>query len=93
MEHVNRVFALDTFDINDEEINVEEIMQKIRENIKKRKESGEYPENNASRLSRQSESYEYLYGWHNAENWDGVPTRWMGAVSYTHLTLPTIYTV
>ena len=78
MEHVNRVFALDTFDINDEEINVEEIMQKIRENIKKRKESGEYPENNASRLSRQSESYEYLYGWHNAENWDGVPTRWMG---------------
>ena len=78
MEHVNRVFALETFDINDEEINVEEIMQKIRENIKKRKESGEYPENNASRLSRQSESYEYLYGWHNAENWDGVPTRWMG---------------
>ena len=78
MEHVNRVFALDTFDINDEEINVEEIMQKIRENIKERKESGEYPENNASRLSRQSESYEYLYGWHNAENWDGVPTRWMG---------------
>ncbi|MEI2761860.1 hypothetical protein [Methanothrix soehngenii] len=78
MEHVNRVFALETFDINDEEINVEEIMQKIRENIKKRKESGEYPENNASRLSRQSENYEYLYGWHSAENWDGVPTRWMG---------------
>ncbi|MHB8117608.1 MAG: methionine biosynthesis protein MetW [Methanothrix sp.] len=36
---------MDTFEIRDEEINVEEIMQKIRENIKKRKEKGAYPEN------------------------------------------------
>jgi O-antigen chain-terminating methyltransferase len=31
---------LDTFEIRDKEINVEEIMQKIRENIKRRKEGG-----------------------------------------------------
>jgi len=34
---------MDTFDIQDEEIDVQEIMRKIRENIKKRKESGAYP--------------------------------------------------
>jgi 2-polyprenyl-3-methyl-5-hydroxy-6-metoxy-1,4-benzoquinol methylase/predicted O-methyltransferase YrrM len=33
---------MDTFEIKDDEINVEEIMEKIRENIKKRKESGVY---------------------------------------------------
>jgi 2-polyprenyl-3-methyl-5-hydroxy-6-metoxy-1,4-benzoquinol methylase len=32
--------VLDTFEIHDDEINVEEIMQKIRENIKRRKETG-----------------------------------------------------
>jgi len=36
---------LDTFEINDEEINVEEIMQKIRENIKRRKENEDLREN------------------------------------------------
>ncbi len=35
---------MDTFEIHDDEINVEEIMQKIRENIKRRKESGAYPD-------------------------------------------------
>lgn len=39
------MFALDTFEINDEEINVEEIMQKIRENIKRRKENEDLREN------------------------------------------------
>ncbi|WP_370572421.1 class I SAM-dependent methyltransferase, partial [Methanomethylovorans sp.] len=34
---------MDTFEINDEEVNVEEIMRKIRENISKRKEQGTYP--------------------------------------------------
>ena len=34
----------DTFEIKDEEIDVEEIMRKIRENIKNRKESGVSPE-------------------------------------------------
>lgn len=33
---------MDTFKIRDDEINVEEIMHRIRENIKKRKESGAY---------------------------------------------------
>ena len=33
---------MDTIDIKDDEINVEEIMQQIRENIRKRKESGVY---------------------------------------------------
>ncbi len=33
---------MDTFEIKDDEINVEEIMSKIRENIKKRRESGVY---------------------------------------------------
>jgi len=33
---------MDTFEIRDDEINVEEIMRRIRENIKKRKESGAY---------------------------------------------------
>jgi O-antigen chain-terminating methyltransferase len=36
--------VLDTFEIRDEEINVEEIMKKIRENIKRRKETGAYPD-------------------------------------------------
>jgi len=36
------VLALDTFEIRDDDINVEEIMQKIRENIKRRKENGAY---------------------------------------------------
>lgn len=35
---------MDTFEIKDEKIDVEEIMSKIRENIKKRKESGAYSE-------------------------------------------------
>lgn len=34
---------MNTFEINDEEVNVEEIMRKIRENISKRKEQGTYP--------------------------------------------------
>ncbi len=34
---------MDTFEINVEEVNVEEIMRKIRENISKRKEQGTYP--------------------------------------------------
>jgi O-antigen chain-terminating methyltransferase len=38
------VFALDTFEISDEEINVEEIMQKIREKIKKWNDRGVYPD-------------------------------------------------
>ena len=36
--------ALDTFEIRDGEIDAEEIMQKIRENMRKRKEAGIYPE-------------------------------------------------
>jgi len=35
---------LETFEIRDEEIDVEVIMRKIRENIRKRKEAGIYPE-------------------------------------------------
>lgn len=34
---------MNTFEINDEEVNVEEIMRMIRENIIKRKEQGTYP--------------------------------------------------
>jgi len=34
---------MDTFEIKDDEINVEEIMEKIRENIRRRKEAGVYP--------------------------------------------------
>jgi len=34
---------MDTFEIHDEEVNVEEIMNKIRENISKRKAHGTYP--------------------------------------------------
>ncbi len=34
---------MDTFEIKDDEINVEEIMEKIRENIRRRKEAGIYP--------------------------------------------------
>ncbi len=33
---------MDTFEIKDEEINVEDIMRQIRENIRKRRESGAY---------------------------------------------------
>jgi len=35
---------LETFEIRDEEIDVEEIMRRIRENIRQRKEAGIYPE-------------------------------------------------
>jgi len=35
---------LDTFEIRDGEIDAKEIMRKIRENIRKRKEAGVYPE-------------------------------------------------
>jgi len=35
---------MDTFEIKDDEINVEEIMAKIRENIRRRKEAGIYPQ-------------------------------------------------
>ncbi len=35
---------MDTFEIQDDEIDVEEIMRKIKENIKRRKECGAYPE-------------------------------------------------
>ena len=35
---------MDTFEIRDEEIDVEEIMRKIRENIRMRREAGIYPE-------------------------------------------------
>ena len=35
---------MDTFEIRDDEIDVEEIMRKIRENIKRRKEGGAYQE-------------------------------------------------
>ena len=43
---------MDTFEIKDEEINVEEIMEKIRENIKKRKESGIYTNVNAEEIEK-----------------------------------------
>jgi O-antigen chain-terminating methyltransferase len=44
------VLVLDTFEIRDEEIDVEEIMRKIRENIKRRKESGAYQEGELENL-------------------------------------------
>lgn len=47
------MFALDTFEINDEKINVEEIMQKIRENIKRKKKCGDLSE------SDKEDSYQY----------------------------------
>jgi 2-polyprenyl-3-methyl-5-hydroxy-6-metoxy-1,4-benzoquinol methylase len=53
--HNWRVFALDTFEIHDDEINVEEIMQKIRENIKRRKETSAYPDVEPQIFSRQTE--------------------------------------
>jgi 2-polyprenyl-3-methyl-5-hydroxy-6-metoxy-1,4-benzoquinol methylase len=47
---------MDTFDINneinEEEINVEEIMAKIRENIRKRKGTGVFPEKNTGNLQQ-----------------------------------------
>ncbi len=46
---------MDTFEIRDEEINVEEIMQKIRENIKRRKEKGAYPEEEQQILGQPEE--------------------------------------
>jgi 2-polyprenyl-3-methyl-5-hydroxy-6-metoxy-1,4-benzoquinol methylase len=72
------VFILDTIEINDDEINVEDIMQRIRENIKRRKESGEYTKADEKRLCEQAENCDFLYGWHDAEDWNGRPTRWMG---------------
>ncbi|HYN44828.1 MAG TPA: hypothetical protein VER35_02400 [Candidatus Limnocylindrales bacterium] len=36
---------MDTIEIKDDEINVEEIMSKIRENIQKRRQSGAYDPN------------------------------------------------
>ena len=69
---------MDTFEIRDEEINVEEIMQKIRERIKRRKERSRYPEENLNIIYELAENFEYIYGWHEVEDWDGTPTRWMG---------------
>jgi len=43
---------VDTFEIRDEEINVEEIMEKIRENIKKRKENDAYTDGNSEEIER-----------------------------------------
>jgi glycosyltransferase involved in cell wall biosynthesis/2-polyprenyl-3-methyl-5-hydroxy-6-metoxy-1,4-benzoquinol methylase len=55
---------VDTFEIKDEEINVEEIMEKIRENIKKRRECGVYknksPEEIEQVLSEISSSRERI---------------------------------
>ena len=42
---------LDTFEIRDEEIDVEEIMRKIRENIRMRREAGIYPEGEIEEIS------------------------------------------
>lgn len=69
---------MDTIEINDDEINVEDIMKRIRENIKRRKESGEYSEADEKQLYEQAENCDFLYGWHDAEDWNGTPTRWMG---------------
>jgi len=44
--------TLETFEFRDTEINADEIMSKIRENIKKRKESGAYPENEIEALNK-----------------------------------------
>jgi 2-polyprenyl-3-methyl-5-hydroxy-6-metoxy-1,4-benzoquinol methylase len=76
MGHITEGVRVDTFEIRDEEINVEEIMQRIRDNIKRRKESGEYHEDQKL-IYEQAENYEYLYGWHDVEDWNGTPTRWM----------------
>ncbi len=43
---------MDTFEIKDEEINVEEIMDRIRENIKKRKECGVYKKDNYEEVEK-----------------------------------------
>lgn len=43
---------METFEIKDEEINVEEIMEKIRENIKKRKENDTYNDGNSEEIER-----------------------------------------
>lgn len=43
---------METFEIKDEEINVEEIMKKIRENIKDRKESGVYDNENSEEIEQ-----------------------------------------
>ena len=43
---------MDTFEIKDEEINVEEIMGKIREDIKKRKESGVYKNESSEEVEK-----------------------------------------
>lgn len=54
---------MDTFEIKDEEINVEEIMTRIRENIKKRKECGVYSNESlkeiqvSSKISSSTESF------------------------------------
>ncbi|MCK4732421.1 MAG: hypothetical protein KAT65_08185, partial [Methanophagales archaeon] len=37
-----KIIKMNTIEIRDEEIDVEEIMRKIRENIRKRRESGAY---------------------------------------------------
>ncbi|MDQ1260967.1 MAG: hypothetical protein QG575_148 [Euryarchaeota archaeon] len=55
MGHITEVFALDTSEIRDNEINVEEIMLKIRENIKRRKEKGTYPDEEPQILSESQE--------------------------------------
>lgn len=49
MDKVNT--SEEIFEIRDEEINVEKIMEKIRENIKKRKEDGDYKENELEIMS------------------------------------------
>jgi O-antigen chain-terminating methyltransferase len=71
------VFALDALEIRDDEINLEEIMQMIKENIKRRKDDGEYCEEEQMKLYEQAENLEYLSGWHDIEDWKGTPTRWM----------------
>ncbi len=42
---------MDTLEIKDEEVNVEKIMEKIRENIERRKEEGIYTENEPEIMS------------------------------------------
>ncbi len=67
---------MDTFEIDDEEINVEEIMQKIRENIKKRKESKDQNEDmqqilrlsEENGLSQEIEKGKYE-GYNNFSSW------------------------
>jgi len=48
---LNEVDGVDTFEIRDKEIDVEEIKRKIRENIKLRKESGAYPDDEIKELN------------------------------------------